>query len=374
MAKQEAMFNTLKLGTKFSALLLLVFLIGSCIGGAVLSNVLLRKAETQVAERGTVLLETISSVRDYTNQQVTPLLSANQGAEDFAPEQVPAYAARRVFEILHQQKAYQDLAYKQAMLNPTNPADQADPFEVALIQKFRQDSATSSLSGFRQLDQQGRMFYSARPIAIKNPTCLRCHSVPEKAPAAMLRIYGDKNGFNWKLNEVLGSQVVYVPAETVFQNSHRAFTAIMGIFLGLFAIATLLTNALLKPTVLQPVQRLANVSQRLTAGNLTAEEARKLEHPHGLAAVATRGDELGQLARVFQTMVREVISREAALKQRVRELKIEIDHVKRAKEVAQITESDYFQELQKKARTYRKRSPQSDDRASNRPEPPEPPV
>lgn len=47
-------------------------------------------------------------------------------------------------------------------------------------------------------------------------------------------------------------------------------------------------------------------------------------------------------------MVREVIAREEALKQRVRDLKIEIDQVKRAKEVAQITESDYFSEVQKK--------------------------
>ena len=39
-------------------------------------------------------------------------------------------------------------------------------------------------------------------------------------------------GLARRLNEVLGSQVMYVPAETVFQNSHRAFTAIMGSFSG----------------------------------------------------------------------------------------------------------------------------------------------
>lgn len=111
-----------------------MFLIGSCIGGAVLSSVLQKNVEVQVADRGAVLLDIISSARDYTNQHVTPLLSANQSAEDFVPEQIPAYSARQIFEVLHQQTAYHGLAYKQAMLNPTNLADQADAFEVGLIQ------------------------------------------------------------------------------------------------------------------------------------------------------------------------------------------------------------------------------------------------
>jgi hypothetical protein len=33
------------------------------------------------------------------------------------------------------------------------------------------------------------------------------------------------------------------------------------------------------------------------------------------------------------------------LKQQVQQLRIEIDHVRRAREVADITESDYFQQL-----------------------------
>ncbi|HEY9419900.1 MAG TPA: histidine kinase dimerization/phospho-acceptor domain-containing protein [Thermoanaerobaculia bacterium] len=64
--------------------------------------------------------------------------------------------------------------------------------------------------------------------------------------------------------------------------------------------------------------------------------------------VAQRSDELGQLARVFRRMTREVYARERRLKQEVRQLRIEIDESRTARQVAEITETDYFQDLQKK--------------------------
>jgi hypothetical protein len=80
-----------------------------------------------------------------------------------------------------------------------------------------------------------------------------------------------------------------------------------------------------------------------------------------LDAVATRNDQLGQLARVFQHMAREVIAREQRLVKEVQELKIEIDLAKRDRQVAEITESDYFQQLQQKAQRLRQRPPKTSE-------------
>lgn len=77
-----------------------------------------------------------------------------------------------------------------------------------------------------------------------------------------------------------------------------------------------------------------------------------------LAPIARRQDELGVLARVFDHMAREVYAREERLKQEVMELRIEIDQVKKEQEVAEITGSDYFQELQQKAKEMRRRAKQ----------------
>jgi hypothetical protein len=59
------------------------------------------------------------------------------------------------------------------------------------------------------------------------------------------------------------------------------------------------------------------------------------------------------LARVFQKMIAEVNLRESQLRLDVQQLRIEIDEVKRRRQVAEITESDFFQGLQAKARDLR---------------------
>ncbi|MBW4467415.1 MAG: HAMP domain-containing protein [Pegethrix bostrychoides GSE-TBD4-15B] len=75
-----------------------------------------------------------------------------------------------------------------------------------------------------------------------------------------------------------------------------------------------------------------------------------------LFSVAQRTDELGQLARVFQTMARQIYMREQTLKQQVQELRIEINETKRQKQVKEIVESDFFQDLASRAQTLRSRN------------------
>ena len=72
-----------------------------------------------------------------------------------------------------------------------------------------------------------------------------------------------------------------------------------------------------------------------------------------LSAVAERADALGQLARVFVRMAGQVATREAELKKEIQVLRIEIDHAQKTRQVSEITETEYFQELQKKAKDLR---------------------
>ncbi len=76
--------------------------------------------------------------------------------------------------------------------------------------------------------------------------------------------------------------------------------------------------------------------------------------PGSLDGVAARADALGQLARVFRRMAREVRAREERLQREVRELRIEIDEARQARQVAEITETDYFRRLRGQAADLRK--------------------
>ncbi|MBN1659286.1 MAG: response regulator [Anaerolineae bacterium] len=72
-----------------------------------------------------------------------------------------------------------------------------------------------------------------------------------------------------------------------------------------------------------------------------------------LDGVAERDDALGQLARVFQKMARQVDAREQSLRRQVQELRVEIDEVKKAHQVAEITNTEYFRALVSKAEKLR---------------------
>jgi len=75
--------------------------------------------------------------------------------------------------------------------------------------------------------------------------------------------------------------------------------------------------------------------------------------PESIDEVARRGDALGRLARVFQNMAREVHAREVQLQRQLHELRIEIDQSRKARQVAEIIGSDYFQSLQQRAHLLR---------------------
>jgi DNA-binding response OmpR family regulator len=76
-----------------------------------------------------------------------------------------------------------------------------------------------------------------------------------------------------------------------------------------------------------------------------------------LDGIAGRPDALGTLARVFVGMAREVGARESRLAAQVAELRIEIDEARKARAVAEIVETDYFQDLQRRAAELRRPSP-----------------
>jgi DNA-binding response OmpR family regulator len=76
--------------------------------------------------------------------------------------------------------------------------------------------------------------------------------------------------------------------------------------------------------------------------------------PGKLDSVVRREDALGQLARTFQKMAREVRLREERLRQQVQELRIEIDEARQAQKVAEITETDFFKSLRAQADRLRK--------------------
>lgn len=338
-----------KLSTKFALILSVVFTGGLLVSGMILWQTLQRRAQAEVTEKGLLLVTTMNAIRSYTSGHIQPLLADKIATEpQFILETVPAFSARTVFDGVRLNPDYANYYYKEATLNPTNPADLADDFERAIVEQMRQDNQLKELSGFRTVNGE-RLFYIARPLPVGSESCLGCHSDPAVAPASLIATYGSENGFGWQFGEVVAAQMVYVPAGELFNSALRSFLTIIVIFLIVFATAILVLNILLKRLVIQPVHTMGSLALEISADKIIPQ-ALDAEPFTGLTR---RTDELGQLASVFRNMAREVYARTQSLKQQVHELRIEIDVFKRQKQVEEIVETEFFKDLQSKARRMR---------------------
>lgn len=342
-----------KLATKFTLLLSFLFLVTIFMSGIALSRVMEERAGDEINYRGQVLMEMMESVRDYTHTRVSPLLSSiAEQQPKFTPEIVPSFAAREAFERLRRNPEYANFLYKDAVINPTNLRNKADEFETNLIDRFRKDTKLENLSGFRNLfDEQ--LFYSSRPLVIKEQSCLRCHSQPHLAPKTQIEMYGDQNGFDWTLNQVIGAQIIYVPASQVLENARQTFLIVMAIFIIVFILVILFINNSLKKHVIQPIKPIAQLAEKIRRNTIDVNTGNNDAELKELALVARRTDELGKLGKVFYRMVLEIQTREQAWKQQMQQLQVQIDQTKKNQQVEEIAGSEYFQKLRTEAKNIR---------------------
>jgi HAMP domain-containing protein len=286
----QMFIKNLKLESKFNTFLLIIFIIGSILTSSLLFQVLEQNAEAEIADRAKLIVQTMNSVRDYTTNNIQPLLNDRLETDAaFIPETVPAFSATEVFQKLRKNEAYRSFFYKEATLNPTNLRDKVDSFETTLVEKFRNEAAVKELSGFRDLPS-GKVFYIARPLKVKKDSCLRCHSTPEQAPKSQIATYGSENGFGWKLNEIIAAQVISVPAEEILASAKDALKIVMAVLLAVFGSILLAINYLLRRTVIKPIKDMVKTAEAVSLGDMDAEFKYQSQ------------DEVGLLANAFSRM------------------------------------------------------------------------
>ena len=275
---------------KFNLVLAAVFLLGLAVTGYVSYDLLHRNAREEVLRNAGVMMEAALSMRSYTVDKVRPALRVSE--EEFLPQSVPAYSATQVMSLLR--KKYPDFAYKEAALNPTNPSDRAVEWETDIVNAFRGNEALKESSGTR-MTPGGVSLYLARPFQIKDPACLVCHSVPANAPPSMIKIYGPGNGFGWKLNEVIGAQIVSVPMALPIANANRAFYTFMASLTGVFIVLFIILNVMLSMLIVQPMRRMSAAADRISVGQMDTPELAE-----------TGKDEVALLAKSFNRMRRSL--------------------------------------------------------------------
>ena len=258
----------MKLIWKFNLAILAVAAVAFILAAVVSYTVLHANARDEVLQNARVMMESANASGDYTNAQVRPLLET-QLKYKFIPQSVPAFAATEQFNELR--KNYPDYTFKAATLNPTNPRNHATDWEIDIVNQFRQSAAKTEVIGERA-SQAGRSLYLARPIQIKDPACLTCHSTPDAAPRTMVETYGSANGFGWKVNEIVGANIVSVPTSVPVQRANYTFRIFLLSLLVVFAFTIGMLNVMLYLFVIRRVKRLSKLADEVSLGNLDAGE------------------------------------------------------------------------------------------------------
>ena len=283
----------MKLIVKFNLVFILVFLLGLAAAGYVSHELLQKNARDEIVQSARLVMESALANRAYTSTQVGPLLQT-QMKYSFLPQSVPAYSATEVFNGLR--KKFPEYAYKEATLNPTNPRNRANDWEADIVHQFRNAAETPEMVGERDTPS-GKSFYIARPIQIKQESCLACHSTVDAAPKTLVDKYGPANGFGWKLNEVIGAQIVSVPTDVPIARANRAFKTFMVSLTAVFGFIFVVLNFMLWYMVIRPVTRLSRLADQVSQGeNMEAPDFPVKTH-----------DEIGVLTQSFNRMKKSLV-------------------------------------------------------------------
>lgn len=276
---------------KFNLVLLLTCLSGLGLAGFFSYELLQKNARDEVLDVARVMMESAIAVRGYTVKEIKPLLKVQQ-RRNFISQTVPAYAASQYIKRLQQK--HPDYSYKEATLNPTNPANRATEWETDIISYFRSQDQETELIGERDTPT-GRQLYMGHPIKITNADCLSCHGLPSEAPATLIETYGNSNGFGWKHNEVVGAQIVSVPMSLPLARAEKTFTTFMIALVSIFVLTAIILNAMLHFIVIKPVRAMSSKADDISMGNLEVEE------------LEVKGkDEMSSLGRSFNRMHRSL--------------------------------------------------------------------
>lgn len=276
---------------KFNLVLCLFTLLGLLASALLGYSILQENARKEVSEKARIMMESALAVRHYTVSEIKPLLAVQQRRQ-FIPQTVPTYAVNSYIKSL--QKTYPDYSYKEATLNPTNLANRATEWESDIVTWFRNSDESVELIGERETST-GRSLYLSHPIKITNPACLACHGIPSEAPKTFINTYGDTNGFGWKLNEVVGAQIVSVPMSVPLKRAEETAYVFIGWLFAVFLILGILLNVMLHFIVIKPLRSVSGKADEVSMGDLNVAE------------LEIKGnDEIASLGRSFNRMHRSL--------------------------------------------------------------------
>ncbi|AEG16281.1 integral membrane sensor signal transduction histidine kinase [Desulfofundulus kuznetsovii DSM 6115] len=210
----------------------------------------------------------------------------------------PAAVGRGVGEIFNQSTGYH---IKQTRLNPRNPGNAPDAFEIKGLQALAQNPSMTEFYGFDEQNGE-KVFRYMVPLRVEE-YCLQCHGEPAGRP--------DISGYpreGYRVGDLGGAISLIVPVNNLLAALRHNLLRHLGFFFILLLVILGVVYFLIQRLVTGPLNQLRLAAVRLGEGELD------LSFPR-----LDSSAEIGQLAAQFRRMARQLHDLYTGLEQKVQE-------------------------------------------------------
>lgn len=224
----------------------------------------MKNALAEAKIKSDIVMNYAMASREFTRVAQSPLVRQLVEPDRFYPEIMSGFAtARGIYEEF--EKTYPGYIFRQATLDPLHPSNRADAQEVQIIQKFIDNPDLKNDEG--RLTRNGQdVFYTATPFSVMNKNCLICHGDPADAPKDQIEIYGDTNGYWWKMDEIVAAFIVYVPVSDAIASAKTMSLTLVLYGAGGIVVMLVIIGWFLNRDVVAPIVRLAERTEDFSLG------------------------------------------------------------------------------------------------------------
>lgn len=267
------------------SVLVVVYLVSMAATAGIGWMVLKADAVKVAQEKTDLFMGTMNAARRYMVEHLRPQTKELLPGTYFPEGSVGIVMLASIGRML--QEDHPEYVYRIASPNALNPANRADDEEGRIIARFA-NRGGKQWDGF--IERNGQTYYTvATPMKAK-PGCMRCHSVPDAAPKALVAKYGSTGGFGYKNGEVVGATFAYMPISIALDEARQKLAVFIAAFSLFFLIVLFIVDRVLVSSVIKPIERFVDDADAVSKGDMS----RSFE--------VNSEDEMQTLAKAFNRM------------------------------------------------------------------------
>ncbi|MFW5837101.1 MAG: c-type heme family protein [Desulfovibrionaceae bacterium] len=292
----------------------------------------------EAQDKSRLLLDHNLAIHTYFTHQLKPavfkLAEDQPGPEYFDPAWMSStYAVRNIHDYFLE---LSDIPYyyKEGAINARSPENEADPAERAFLEELQDSPELISRNTISAVNGQ-RQLVTMRRGEVMEASCLRCHSVPENAPAGLVQRYGAERSFDREEGEVVDAISIRIPLQEAYAHANRFSTRLSAALLVLMAGLLAALYYCSRRYLLTPLLEMRDTAQDISSNPDKLGET--------LPRYRTR--ELSQLSQAFNEMSTALRRNRDELERRVVERTEELSEAN--EELSQINQ-EMAEEMQRR--------------------------